>query len=72
MIMDAKALLRGERRVAEGYRGRTHTKNDGGNDLRAAKAKPVMTMKITGITDGDTGITYTQDEWIKRKNLENG
>lgn len=66
MIMDAKALLRGERRVAEGYRGRTHTKGSGSNDLTAAKSKPVMRIQINSITDGKTGKVYTQEEWLER------
>ena len=70
MIMDAKALLRGERRVAEGYRGRTHTKKDGGNDLCAPKAKPVGHMEIKHVVCGKTGKIYTKDEWIQLKKDE--
>ena len=66
LVQDAKAMLRGERRVAEGLRGRTHERKDKGNsDSLAPKAKGEMSIKLNHIEAAD-GRKYTIEEWMRK------
>jgi hypothetical protein len=66
VAQDAKALIRGERRVAQGLRGRTHGRKEGDGGLNP-KAKPKMKIEINYIEDADTGIRYSLADWQKLK-----
>lgn len=65
IIQDARALLRGDKRIApRGQRGRIYSSDK--PDLLNPKALPVGTMKIDFVMDGKTGKKYTLEEWKRR------
>jgi len=65
IVQDAKALLRGERRVAQGLRGRTHDRKNKGSDNLAPKAEGKMSIKLNHIEAAD-GRKYTIEEWMRK------
>ena len=60
IVEDAKSLLRGERRVGKGMRGRVFKRKNGEGDLLAPKAKGKLTIEAIVIDDSFNDLKLLQ------------
>lgn len=69
---DAKAIVRGDKRIGRGLRGRVFTSTGifsrfmNKSSLMAPKAQGEPGIRVAAVIDGETGKAYTADDWRNR------